>query len=512
MFDTPQQALTIWRKLKPHLLLIVSLVLITFGLRIINLLIWPIFADEAIYIRWAQVMRAEPTLRFLPLTDGKQPLFMWLIIPFLKLISNPLYAGRLVSIFAGTSSVIGLYILTYLLTKRRLTSLITGLLYAIIPYTLFFDRYALADSLLLMFGIWSLVFTYLIAKYTRLDTALISGGVLGLALLTKSPAIVFIFLGVMAPLLLPRFNCWHYLKFAILLSLTLVIAYAIYNVLRLGPEFHQISLRNQDYRFPFSEIIANPIGIFQTNASAFVSFIWYLITPGVLIFSSLGIFFLFRTKKTKVLFFLLWIVGPSIIQIFVARGLTARYFFFIVPPFLILASIGFTQVFYHYRKNLFLKLLFLIILFGYGLHQSIIIITNPDQANLPRIERSGYLEEWTAGQGLDQIASYIDRQSHSNRIVVGTEGFFGTTPDGLQIYFDKRPNVTVIGHSFIIDQVPQSLLDATQENLVYLVFNDERLKIKDIQSSNLVLVQSFPKATRPDGTHQSLMLYQVTRP
>ena len=50
----------------------------------------PIFGDEAIYIRWAQIMRAEPTLRFIPLSDGKQPLYMWAIIPLLKLISNPL--------------------------------------------------------------------------------------------------------------------------------------------------------------------------------------------------------------------------------------------------------------------------------------------------------------------------------------------------------------------------------------------------------------------------------------
>ena len=70
-------------------------------LRVINLTILPVFADEAIYIRWAQVMRAESTLRFLPLSDGKQPLFMWVVIPFLKLFSDPLVAGRLVSVFTG---------------------------------------------------------------------------------------------------------------------------------------------------------------------------------------------------------------------------------------------------------------------------------------------------------------------------------------------------------------------------------------------------------------------------
>src|SRR5574343_1375587 len=83
-------------------LLIVSL----YSLRFYHLTILPVFADEAIYIRWAQVMKAEETLRFLPLSDGKQPLFMWVIIPFLKLISDPLIAGRIVSVLCGLGTMV----------------------------------------------------------------------------------------------------------------------------------------------------------------------------------------------------------------------------------------------------------------------------------------------------------------------------------------------------------------------------------------------------------------------
>src|SRR4030042_2725996 len=86
-------------------------VLITASLlRIINLGSLPIFADEAIYIRWAQVMSAESTLRFLPLSDGKQPLFMWSVIPFLKIISDPLIAGRLLSAILGLGTIIAIFI------------------------------------------------------------------------------------------------------------------------------------------------------------------------------------------------------------------------------------------------------------------------------------------------------------------------------------------------------------------------------------------------------------------
>ncbi|MDQ3239358.1 MAG: hypothetical protein M3P33_02430, partial [bacterium] len=52
--------------------------------RLYNLSILPIFTDEAIYIRWTEIiwsvrsLENAGTLLFYPLTDGKQPLYMWL--------------------------------------------------------------------------------------------------------------------------------------------------------------------------------------------------------------------------------------------------------------------------------------------------------------------------------------------------------------------------------------------------------------------------------------------------
>ncbi len=74
----------LFRNWKKTVILLVGILVLGFVLRIYHLTILPVFADEAIYIRWSQVMAADNTLRFLPLSDGKQPLFMWLIIPFLK--------------------------------------------------------------------------------------------------------------------------------------------------------------------------------------------------------------------------------------------------------------------------------------------------------------------------------------------------------------------------------------------------------------------------------------------
>src|SRR3989344_7820512 len=104
-----------WKEWRNPLLTCVLILILGLFLRLYNLTIFPVFADEAIYIRWAQVMRAEQNLRFLPLSDGKQPLFMWLVIPFLKIFSDPLFAGRFLSLLTGLSSLAGIYILSRIL-------------------------------------------------------------------------------------------------------------------------------------------------------------------------------------------------------------------------------------------------------------------------------------------------------------------------------------------------------------------------------------------------------------
>src|SRR5665648_937596 len=95
--------------LKNSLILIFISVLFLVS-RIWNLNSMPIFGDEAIYIRWSQIIKSVDTLRFIPLTDGKQPLFMWLNAFTLRFVSDPLLSGRLISVFSGLGSLIVLYL------------------------------------------------------------------------------------------------------------------------------------------------------------------------------------------------------------------------------------------------------------------------------------------------------------------------------------------------------------------------------------------------------------------
>ena len=78
-------------------------------------------------------MKSEPTLRFLPLSDGKTPLFMWLIIPIFKIFKDPLFAGRFVSVLASVGTVVGIYLVGRELFGRK-ASVFSTIVYLVSPF------------------------------------------------------------------------------------------------------------------------------------------------------------------------------------------------------------------------------------------------------------------------------------------------------------------------------------------------------------------------------------------
>ncbi len=491
------------------------ILLVAVILRTYNLLSIPIFADEAIYVRWAQVMKSVPSLRFLSLTDGKQPLFMWSVIPFFKVFSDPLIAGRMVSVICGIVSLIGVFLLTQTLFKKTQISLVAAFLFAVSPFVVFFDRMALSDSMLLMFGIWSVLFGILTAKKLRLDLAMFCGFALGGAWLTKSPAIFFLLL---LPLTLfvsgwfsPRKIVWLKLfKFAALCVVSWVMAFGIYNILRLGPEFDMIAQRNKDYVFPLSAILKHPQDPSQGNIDHMVHWLWRLLPGSTLLIALLSVFIGFKKYSYHILFLLSWFLFPLIVEVAIAKVFTARYILFTLPPLFILASLGISELLVLNKKYYFALLAVIVLP---AIWVDYLLLTSPNAAPLPKDERSGYLEQWTAGYGIQEVAKFVktEHEKDPNQvIIVGTEGFFGTLPDGLMIYAADIPGVVIRGVGLSINTVHDSLINAKKAgDKVYLVANTSRLE-DGAYNQGLKLLARYPKAIQPSGKQESLLLFEVT--
>lgn len=488
-----------------------------FLLHLINLTILPIFCDEAIYIRWSQVMRAEPTLRFLPLSDGKQPLFMWLTIPFLKILSDPLLAGRFLSVLSGFGSLVGIFLLSYELFEDKKTSLIASLLYTIAPFFVFFDRMALVDSMLAMLGIWIFYFAILLIRSFSPRLAVITGVTLGAALITKSPAIFFVFLLPASLLLAPWLNLkkkrksgLYFIKVARLWLITYIFAFGIYNLLRLGRNFHMIAIRNKDYIYSFQEILSHPLDPLKPHLGNLVEWLPNLLTWPIFLLAIGGLIWLWweREKWRETSFLFLLTAIPLFAQSIFAKVFTPRYILFTIWPLVIFAAhcLYLIQTKLKLRKYLFLLLILVILLPAFWYDW--LLLTQPEKAPLPRKMRSGYLEEWTAGQGIKAIADFIKEKAKTTRILVGTEGYFGTLPDGLQMYLEKVPHLTVIGVGYPISRVHESLINSLVDNEVYLVVNQSRLLIPP-EAYGLKPAGEYPKAVNPKGEQDKLLFFQV---
>jgi 4-amino-4-deoxy-L-arabinose transferase-like glycosyltransferase len=484
-----------------------------------NLTSIPVFGDEAIYIRWAQIIQSEETLRFIPQTDGKEPLFMWLNAGTLKIFKDPLISGRVVSIFSGFGTLLVLFFLTAIIlsyqdkekdilkfiknsiNKNFNSAIFIAFIYCLLPFAFFFDRMALADNLLSFFGILSLLLSLLLAKYPRLDLSLLLGFVLGLAWLTKSPAIYFIVLSFFTFLI---FN-YRRLKLIFLPLISSLLAFLIYNILRLGPQFHMIASRNQDYVWPLSEIIKHPLDPLKPHLINVFSLYGQYISWPILIFALFGLVLYFRKNKFKSVYLILicWWILPLIANAAMAKVFTARYILFTIPPLLILISIGLSFFVSKIKPNL-LKIIFVVALFLVNINFIYKISSNPFHQKLIPIEQ-GYLSDWTSGWGIKDSADYLKQRSLSANVIVGTEGYFGTLPDGLQIYCNKVPHLTIIGVGLGFSTLPSNLLDAKNHgDEVYLLINKSRIKLTPTELSKLELVKSFAKP----GNDQ-LLLYKL---
>lgn len=496
-------------------------------LRLFNLTYLPVFADEAIYIRWAQIMKVESTLRFLPLSDGKQPLFMWSVIPFLKFLKDPLIAGRLVSVLTGMGTLVGVFFLSSQLFKSKKVSLISSFIYAISPFSVFFDRIGLVDSMLSMFGVWTLYFGILAAQTMKLDFAMITGFFLGGALLTKSPALFFSILLPSTRILAKRGKqiknkIRRVIKLILLLIPTYLIGYGMLNILRLGPNFHMLSARNLDYVFPISHIWTNPKDPFIFHIDRALEWFWQMGPSVLVIFFALSLIVGIKKKSKEIVLLAIWTLVPVLAQSMYAKVFTTRYVLFSLPTFIILSSYVFKEKFKGKWKILEKGLWLGLVIFAvHAIYLNYLNLNRIEDSPLPSTIRSGYLEEWTSGEGIKEISQYLRGEygrEPDKKIVVGTEGYFGTLPDGLQMYLNDMENITVIGIGLGIKDLPNELKESRDfGNKTYLVVNKSRL-VGDPDLMGLELIAEYPKPERKEkdtrqyvqkGPQEVLFLFEV---
>jgi 4-amino-4-deoxy-L-arabinose transferase-like glycosyltransferase len=321
-------------------ILILSLFLFS---RLWNLEQFPVVSDEAMYINLSQIVAEDFSDRALFRKEGKHPLFMWLTAISLQGIDDPLLAGRVVSVLSGLASLVAIFLIGRMLYSERI-AWVACWIYLFCPFTFFFDRLALVESLLCATALWTAWVALKLAhgEWQGPRAYFILGSFAGLSFFTKAGALLFF------PIILFIFARWKMPKrrdFMRSLSGTILGAGLwIVPLMLFGKEigfFSRTSLMQlpQIFMAP-GELTAFPWQHWGNNFLAMIGFyISYLTLPLCLVLF-LGTVTAIRSKSREDLTLMLWAFFPPVMILLFTKGFYSRYLLLFVPPLILLSARG----------------------------------------------------------------------------------------------------------------------------------------------------------------------------
>ncbi len=415
--------------------MILIIFLTAFLFRFYNLLSFPIFTDESIYLYWAKLLTTDWRYLLLSVWDGKTPLYIWLVAFFLKFGINYLFIGRMISLLAGMATIFGIYLLAKNLFNKKI-AIVATLLYALNPLALFYERLALMDSLMNALVFYSCLTLVTAFNKKEYKFSLLSGLLLGLAYLAKPSAIIFI-LGVFYLFVFGR----NKNDFVFLIKnsfLTLLVFFPFSQIVKLSSAYFMMKMKTKEFILSFQELWQNPFSLFFKNIK--MVFVWFIEYQGIIALVLFLLSFLlwwFDKSRRKTIFVFLYFITPLLIFSFIGKIIFPRYFTVTIPYFIILISHLLMQKFNQFKL---LMILFLGILTINWLKFDFNLLLNYHLLKLPQIERWQYLTSSSSGYGLEKIYSFIDsRLNNNNKIVIVTDTAFGLFPYALELkYWDKK--------------------------------------------------------------------------
>lgn len=487
--------------------LLITTLLLGFYLtsRLVNLTKIPIFTDEAIYIRWGQIARQDALHRFISLTDGKQPLLIWLFMIFFSLPFEVLTSARLVSVATGLLSLTFFALISWRVFKSQAKALLTSLIYIVTPFFFFFDRLAIYDSLLTASISLVIFLEVLLAQTLQLDVALLLGMALGVARLVKSSALFGIILLPSTLLLIswPKKLSAKKQTFLRWLGLSLVavaISEAINTILRLSPYYHIISQKNHTFIVSFSDFISRPFMRFFGNFRGLFGWAIGFITLPIF---TLGLTSLLQWKKQlkEKLFLVSWLVVPFGALAFFGKVIYPRFILFMTIPWIVLSADG-LSLFLNKFKNKALKAVVGVLFLGYPFLVCLTLMFQPLKAPIPQTAKNQYISSWPSGWGVNQVVEIIKKEAKDQKVFVGTEGTFGLMPFALEAYLYNHPNVEIKGY-WPVSGLPEEALQKARKKTSYFLYYQK----PQPPDPSLPLKEVFVSPRQDDG--YALRFYQV---
>lgn len=477
----------------------------------------PIFADEAIYIRWAQLIIDDPgQYAFFALNDGKTPLYIWLLTPSQFLFSDRLLAARAVSVLLGLIQLLVGKAIIKRLHGGFFTQLLGMVFLTVLPFWYIHQRMALMDGFLaLMISMAVLGVLQSTAALNKNKNCMpwkklfFSGISLGLALLVKIPAILA-FSAVAVLFVVQVWPVQNKLRQTLIGMGTIFgTAGLMFALLALHPAFPQLFSRGSDFLYPVSEVLSGAYLHTIRNIPAYLTYFMQYLSPALCLVLILGLFTKPRQKQVHLFFWMGLLFALPIMVL--GKVVYPRY---LLPAALFMTFAG-TFAFDgllmslqkragHQKSNLQLVGLAGMLFVGLLLANTLIHglgfiarhLTDLSQTPYVSADYEQYLSKWSSGHGITETIALLRKETATQRIAVATEGYFGTLPDALLVYLHRTPvdNLYVGGIGQPVKDLPEAFMDRAKNfDRVWLVVNSHRLQMQ-LGESELLAEYCRPQA------------------
>jgi hypothetical protein len=393
---------------QPDLLPMTVLALVAAG-AFINLMAIPAFEDEGTQLRavW-RLVEARDWL--LPLVEGK-PLEAWPMAPLVFLGIQPLLAIRAVHVLAGMAGALLTYRLALRLTGR-VTAFVSALLFAMCPFTVYLQRFALSDILLCTCGVWVLLSFLRLIEAPDWKRSAMTATALMVAAFCKLP-VGFVFLGAipLGLLLMPgelRRGAALKSLAATLPALTLALAIAAIAIVRVR-HGHVPGFGLQDLvtvGMGAQTDIARSIGIAPPTL---IGELTAQLTWPVFLLATAGLAVSALSRDWRQRWLILMGLVPLLGIGLLARFWYSRYLMFSLPPLIVCATLGWqrlaTTAGGRWRPILIAGALAASV--GLMGQQSARLILSPTTARWSPLDRFQYFQGWGSGYGYPEAAKFI---------------------------------------------------------------------------------------------------------
>lgn len=412
-----------------------------FILRISFLTRLPVFNDEAIYLDWGWRETHAPGYLFYSLYDAKQPLLMWLFGIFQIFFTDPLFAGRMVSVITGFLSMIGLYFLGKEILNKQI-GLLAGFLYIVTPIFSFFDRQALMESSIAAVGVWTCYFLIRFLKTFEKKYAIYIGLILGMGFFIKSTALIFV-ISYFIVLLYCYFST-PLRRYAILKNIFLSAAafFCVDLLLFLQPKFWQTFFSNSRYSYSLSDVIGLPIAAWMKNFLGNAEIMFFYLTPFFFVSGLVGLFLLLRQKNKNLYILILFFITSLVLQTSFTRFVSQRYLVAFLPLLLLPSSYVLWKI---YVKHLIGNI---VVIGGILLAAGITLVQVIYPIEYFRIfsavssySEGQYISGFTSGYGVNEAVMYLRQVSEGSTIFVGIAQNSGNPESAILVYFHKDNNI-----------------------------------------------------------------------